>query len=124
MSEQPGDGGVGHSWFSIEVVSVPVEPAAPAQGGGDGGGGFTSPVVPRPIEFRFRGRLRGPKLEPITARFSATTSAVRTIETILPGRAHAVKQVAFMFAGQREPAYVWQRTLEDDDELLMLLYSR
>jgi hypothetical protein len=82
------------------------------------------PVVPRPVAFRFKGRLSGPKIEPFHARVAASVSAVRTIETVLPGKTHAVREVTFAVSGFRDPAYRWAEVLRDDDELLTILYSR
>jgi len=123
MAIQPGDRG--NDWFAVELVSVevPVEPPAPAPEIA-GGGGFTAPVVPRPVEFRFRGRLRGPRIEPFRAELSATLHAVKTFERVVPGKAHAVREVTFAVSGFRDPAYRWAEVLRDDDELLAILYSR
>lgn len=121
----PGDGGLGHSWFAIELVSVE-EPQAPVDTTGAGGleGGFTGPVVPRPVAFRFRGKLKGPRIEPYHMKVNASISVVKTVERVLPGKARAVREVTFSVSGFRDPAYRWEEVLRDDDELLAILYAR
>lgn len=127
MAEQPGDGGRGHSWFAIEVTSDYVEPTPlPPTETGAGGleGGFTAPVVPRPVAFRFPARVRARTVEPFRASFTASARVVRTVEWVVPGETHAVREVAFAVSGFRDPAYHWSEVLRDDDEVLTILYAR
>lgn len=128
MAEQPGDGGRGHSWFAIEVTSDYVDPALPPPPTEDGAGGleggFTGPVVPRPVAFRFPARVRGRTIEPFEARVAASARVVRTVEWVVPGETHAVREVVFTVSGFRDPAYHWSEVLRDDDEVLAILYAR
>jgi hypothetical protein len=51
MTERPGDGGVGFSWFAIDVVSEPVPEGPVITVGGNSGPRVFAPIARPPEPF-------------------------------------------------------------------------
>lgn len=122
--EQPGDGGIGHSWFVLELTSdhvEPEEPAAPEKVGGStghqvyGGGPWM-----REAEFRFDGKLslqREVELRP--AKGSVTAKAPDVVEFRFSGSLMGDRSVQFVHHGKRTPAQTWARLIAEDEDILL-----
>jgi len=117
--ERPGDGGVGHSWFAIEVTSQPVvEPGVPEFGGSDllhtlGAGPIGSRVeidIPgeislgRPVEIEVAGQLA--LAQAFSAEFPVTIPTGKVVSLAVPG--------------ERAPGTFFASLLREDEELLLL----
>jgi hypothetical protein len=127
---QPGDGGVGYSWFAVEVVSVPYIPPPPTRGptlqprphrAADGQGGFFAPIGRR---VQFGVPFSGGLVRRIEVRAPVQTTSVRKVTATAPVSIHASKHVQFAVPVTREPAHRYAQALREDDEILMILMSR
>ena len=146
MPEQPGDGGIGFSWFAIEVVSVPVyegqevefvfecevdltglipvEPPFEIQVGA--GTHFTSgPIdIRKEVEFVFPALVEVPSSDHLVEfAFSGETVLVRPVEFSILASTSAIRPVRFDFEAEREPAYLWVQALREDEEFMEILLS-
>jgi hypothetical protein len=115
------------SWFAIEITSEhvepPPEPQPPTVVHGGGEAGFFGPILPEPVEFRFRARRAGLVIQPFQATFSTDAPSVRSYSSIVQLENRVVRRIEFRIPGRREPAYQWSSRIRDDEDLLELLFA-
>jgi hypothetical protein len=128
-SDHVGAGGVGHSWFELELTSEhvgPEEPPEPQEGIRSGGAHTISmggmPLVGEQERLRVSGRVEtGQPLVPVRFTAAGIVSAQKVVTLVAEGSVGMMKDVRLSFSAERDRAECWSNQLREEDELLLLI---